>query len=559
MHEVLVGIYLERSLDMLVAVLGILKAGAAYVPFEPGHPAERLAFMIEDSRPAVLLSRQEELAHLPPACVRRVCVDTDWEEIATSNIDCGGADAGPDSLCYVIYTSGSTGMPKAAMNTHRGVANRLQWMQSENGLDESDCVLHKTPITFDVSASEIFAPLLAGAKLVLARPGGHQDSRYLAQLVCLEGVTALHFVPSMLQVFLEGDGIETLGSLKRVVCSGEALPDRLIERHAQRMNSDLYNLYGPTEASIEVSKWRCDQGQRTSIGKPIANAQLYVLNGHQQPAPIGVPGELYIGGVPLARGYLNRPDMTAECFEPSPYREPGSRTYRTGDLARVRHDGNIEYLGRIDHQVKVRGFRIELGEVESALSLHPAVDSCAVTALEEPSGSLGLVGYIAHRGSLAVGDLRAFLEQKLPEYMIPSTFVVLDSLPLNPNGKVDRRALPPPNREIAVSRQVFVAPETDIELALASIWAEVLGIERVSVNDNFFDLGGHSLSATRVLSQVQRRFKVEIALRSFFETPSIAGLALSIEAALVKKLEVLTDAEAEVMLREMDASKDSPR
>ncbi|MBV9773838.1 MAG: amino acid adenylation domain-containing protein, partial [Gemmatimonadetes bacterium] len=438
----------------------------------------------------------------------------------------------PENLAYVIYTSGSTGRPKGAMNEHGGVVNRLLWMQEEYGLTPGDVVLQKTPFSFDVSVWEFFWPLLTGARLVLAKPEGHRDPAYLREVIEAEGVTTLHFVPSMLRAFLEEPGVERCASVHRVVCSGEALPFELQERFFARLpGAELHNLYGPTEAAVDVTFQRCAPGEPVTIGLPVANTQVHLLDRALEPAPVGVPGELHIGGVQVGRGYLGRPELTAEKFVPDPFgREPGARLYRTGDRARRRADGRIEYLGRIDQQVKVRGFRIEPGEIEAALESHPRVRQAAVVVREDTPGDPRLVAYLVVEGEVpAAGELRAHLGTRLPEHMVPSAFVALESLPLTPSGKLDRRALPAPE---GASGGEYEAPRSETERVLAEGWAEVLGVERVGVHDSFFDLGGHSLLGTRVISRVREAFGVELPLRALFEAPTVAGLAERVEEAL---------------------------
>jgi amino acid adenylation domain-containing protein len=405
--DVLVGICVERSLLMLVGLLGILKAGGAYVPLEPTYPQERLAYMLNDSQVQVLLTQEKFLTSLPEHGARVVCLDTDWGEIGAVGEDNPVTSSTIDKLAYVIYTSGSTGKPKGAMNTHLGICNRLLWMQQAYQLTPADCVLQKTPFSFDVSVWEFFWPLLNGARLVVAKPGGHKDSTYLVNLILEQQITTLHFVPSMLQAFIEEQNLKNCSSLKRVICSGEALPLELQERFFTRLECELHNLYGPTEAAIDVTSWQCQphSNLRTvPIGRAIANTQIYILDSHLQPVPIGVPGELHISGVGLARGYLNRPDLTNEKFIPNPFEKSGeSRLYKTGDLARYLPDGNIEYLERIDNQVKIRGFRIELGEIEAVLSQHPLIQESVVVARADNTGDKRLVAYLVptlHRQAL---------------------------------------------------------------------------------------------------------------------------------------------------------------
>ncbi len=396
--EVLVGICIERSVEMIVGLLGILKAGGAYVPLDPEYPRERLAFMLEDSQVPVLLTQEKLAAELSEQGVRMLCLDTDWSAISQEREENPSSGVTANNLIYVIYTSGSTGKPKGAMNIHRSLCNRLLWMQDAYQLTTTDHVLQKTPFSFDVSGWEFFWPLLTGARLVIAKPKGHQDSAYLVKLIAEQKITTLHFVPPMLQVFLEEQAVETCSCLRQVICSGEALPFELQQRFFTCLGAELHNLYGPTEAAIDVTFWRCERESKwrtVPIGRPIANTQIYILSSNLQPVPIGVPGELHIGGTGLAQGYLNCPELTAEKFIPNPFNdEPRARLYKTGDLARYLPDGNIEFLGRIDHQVKVRGFRIELGEIETVLAGHPAVQETVTIDREDMPGERRLVAYV---------------------------------------------------------------------------------------------------------------------------------------------------------------------
>ncbi|HEU5130974.1 MAG TPA: amino acid adenylation domain-containing protein, partial [Pyrinomonadaceae bacterium] len=507
--DVAVAICMERSIELVVALVAVLKAGGAYVPLDPGYPQERLQFMIEDAQPAVVLNEE----------FFRKGVTTD-----DTDQSCGlKPDLDSSNLAYVIYTSGSTGKPKGAMNTHAGIVNRLRWMQEHYRLGETDCVLQKTPFSFDVSVWEFFWPLITGARLVLGKPGGHQDPNYLAQLIARAKVTTMHFVPSMLQAFLATADVSQCASLKRVICSGEALSYEVQQRFHETMGGELHNLYGPTEASVDVTYWACERdGQRQTvpIGKPIANTEIYILDTNSQPVPAGVAGELMIGGVGLGRGYLKRPDLTAERFQPHPFSTtPGARLYRTGDLARYDATGEIEYLGRLDQQVKVRGFRIELGEIESALTAHSGVRECVVTAREVAPGDIRLIAYIVSVSETPTAEvLREYLKQRLPDYMLPSFFVGLAELPHLPNGKIDRRSLPAPLQP--ESTREFVAPRNEIESELAKIWTAVLRVERIGVYDNFFELGGHSLLATQVISRIRDDLKIELPLRYMFEYPT---------------------------------------
>jgi amino acid adenylation domain-containing protein len=546
--EMRVGVCMERALEMVVALLAVLKAGAAYVPLDPGYPQERLTYMLEDAQVPVLLTQTALLEHLPSYAAETICLDTFWEterDEADTNPTSG---VQPDNIAYMIYTSGSTGKPKGVMNTHRGVVNRLHWMQQEYGLAKQDSVLQKTPFSFDVSVWEFFWPLLSGARLILARPGGHQDTAYLASLIADQRITTLHFVPSMLQAFLLEPDLERCYSLKHVICSGEALPFDLQERFFARFaNVALHNLYGPTEAAIDVTYWACQPGQPVTIGRPIANTQLYILDEARQPVPVGVPGELYIGGVGVARGYFNRPELTAEKFVADPFSDcPEARLFKTGDLVRYRPDGAIEFLGRVDYQVKIRGFRIELGEIEAVLAQHPGIKEVVVMAREDTTpGNKRLVAYIVpslqtqtrsqdsiqltpQEAGLAVEELRAFLKDRLPYYMIPAAFLFLSSLPLTPNGKADRKSLPAPDATRPELESTFVAPRTPLEEQLAAIWSSVLGLDRIGVYDNFFDLGGASIQSLEIIAKAGEA-GIPLALEMLFEFQTIAELASAVE------------------------------
>ncbi len=548
--DVLVGVCMERSVEMVIALYGILKAGGAYVPLDPMYPRERLTFMLVDACVPLVLTQKKFLAALSayeaqtgaeetPGLLggqRAICLDADWGMIADSPRN-PVSEVGDDHLAYAIYTSGSTGKPKAAMNTHAGIRNRLLWMQDEYQLDETDRVMQKTPFSFDVSVWEFFWPLLTGACLVVARPEGHKDSDCLVRLIIERSVTTMHFVPSMLRVFVEQREVEVCRSIRRVICSGEALSFDLQERFFARLGAELHNLYGPTEAAVDVTYWACRRGSErriVPIGRPIANTQIYLLDAYLQPVPIGVPGELHIAGAGLARGYLNRPDLTAEKFVPHPFpstvgqREGGARLYRSGDLARYLPDGNIEFLGRIDHQVKIRGFRIELGEIETVLMEHPAVQEVVVLARQDIPDHKRLVAYfvLAPDGAFTAGDLRDFLKERLPNHMIPSFIVPMDALPLTPNGKVDRRALPLPEQALPDLAQGCVAPRTSEEKALAQVWAQVLGVEHVGIDDDFFDdLGGDSILGMQVIAKANQ-IGFQLAPTQLLKARTIAALAV---------------------------------
>jgi amino acid adenylation domain-containing protein/FkbH-like protein len=529
----LVGVCAHRSLEMVVALYGIVKAGGAYVPLDPDYPRERVAFMLEDSQPKVLLTQEELRETLPDFSGRVLCLDRDWGTIASESQANPPLVNNGQHAAYAIYTSGSTGKPKGVVNIHQAIVNRLLWMQQTYGLEPDDRVLQKTPYSFDVSVWEFFWPLMTGATLVMARPEGHKDPAYLLDVIAAQKITTLHFVPSMLQIFLQTDGLERCRSLRRVFCSGEALPFEVQQKFFDKCNAELHNLYGPTEAAVDVTFWPCRKDYARSIvpiGRPIANTQIYLLDRQLQPVPIGVPGELHIGGVGLARGYLNRPELTAEKFIPDPFSaRSGARLYKTGDLARYLPDGTIEYLGRIDHQVKLRGFRIELGEIEATLDRHPSVEQSVVIVREDQPGLRQLVAYLlpARGTAPAEDELRTHLKKSLPEFMTPSAFVVMDAFPLTSSGKVNRRILPPP--EITHAKRASVPPATPVEREVKSVWAEVLHRPEIGRDDDFFALGGHSLLAAQVISRLRRRFGVDLPLRAIFEAPVLASLATRIE------------------------------
>ncbi|HVR11157.1 MAG TPA: amino acid adenylation domain-containing protein, partial [Thermoanaerobaculia bacterium] len=605
--ESVVAICAERSLAMVAGLLAILKAGGAYLPLDPDYPADRLRFMLDDSGARVLLALRRLLARLgtPAAGTVTMALD-DLDDLDEAPAEGGEprrrprrpeapepdstgveSGAGPENLAYVIYTSGSTGRPKGTMNTHRGIVNRLLWMQERYRLAADDRVLHKTPISFDVSVWELFWPLIAGASLVLARPGGHRDGAYLLDTLDRQRITTVHFVPAMLRAFLAEAGrdalpparrrmpgmpglprLPRLPRLRRVMASGEALPLELQQAYFARFAAPLHNLYGPTEAAVDVTHWECDaDGQRVvPIGRPVANTSIRLLDRDGQEVPIGVAGELHIGGVQLARGYLGRAALTAQRFVPDPFAAiPGSRLYRTGDLARHLPDGAIDFLGRRDDQVKIRGVRVELGEIEAVLAAHPAVAAAAVglRPVVRPAGGAGaeapgeqrLVAWVVARGAPAavpgagggpaaapsIAELRRALAAKLPDAMVPAAFVFLERLPLTPSGKLDRRALPSPAERVDrpaaaagseaegwVAGAAPVPPRTPAEELLAGLWSEVLGVETIGADDDFFALGGHSLLATRLSLRVRELFGAELPMRRVFERPTLAALAREI-------------------------------
>ncbi|AZQ39172.1 amino acid adenylation domain-containing protein [Streptomyces cyaneochromogenes] len=540
--EHLVGVALDRGTDLVVALLAVLKAGAAYVPLDTGYPAERLAFMVEDAAPTLVLTATETARELPPG-VPLLLLDTETtaaQAAAFASAELTDDDRlqplRPEHPAYVIHTSGSTGRPKGAVVAHAGIVNRLLWMQQTYELGPEDRVLQKTPASFDVSVWEFFWPLITGAVLVLARPGGHRDPGYLAELIRDRRVTTAHFVPSMLRVFLDDPAAgQVRGALRRIVCSGEALPSELAERCAASLpGTELHNLYGPTEAAVDVTAWPCSEGTRSAagsvpIGRPVWNTRTLVLDASLRPVPPGVPGELYLGGTQLARGYLRRPGLTADRFVADPYGPPGARLYRTGDLVRWTAQGALEFLGRTDDQVKIRGFRVEPGETQAAVAALPGVSQAAVTVRQDQPGEPRLVAYaVPHPGAvLEPLRIRQDLKATLPEHLLPAAVVVLDELPLTPNGKLDRAALPAPDLS---GLTTATAPRTEAEAALSALFADLLGLPSVGIHDEFFALGGHSVLATRLIARIRAELGAVVPLRAVFDTPTVAALAPLLQA-----------------------------
>ncbi len=532
--DVIVGILMERSPEMLVGMLAVLKAGGAYLPLDPDHPRERLTYVLEDSGAPLILSEGRFHERLGEHRARLVCLDTVvLPKLGTRS----PPPLSPENLAYVLYTSGTTGRPKGVAVPHRSVVHFLESMRQEPGMGPEDRLLAVTTFTFDIHVLEIFLPLMVGARLVLASREEAADAQLLRKLVEEEGTSALQATPASWLLLLEAGwtgGAEGAGDL-RMLCGGEALRRDLADRLLSS-SPVLWNLYGPTETTVYATYSRVERGSAPiTIGRPIARTRIRLLDRRLELVPAGVPGELTIGGAGLTRGYLGRGGLTAEKFIPDPFGD-GERLYRTGDLARYLADGSIEYLGRFDQQVKVRGFRIELGEIEAHLAAHPKVAQAVAMARDDVSrsavaGDVRLVAYVVPRGngSPDAGALRSLLEAKLPPYMVPAAFVFLDELPLSTSGKVDRRALPAPELRAAVSQQ-RVPPRTELELTLAAVWCDILGCEDIGIHDDFFDLGGHSLLATQVFSRLREELAVELPVRSLFEAPTVAGLAQRIEA-----------------------------
>ncbi|MBD2360527.1 amino acid adenylation domain-containing protein [Anabaena minutissima FACHB-250] len=556
--EVLVGICVERSLEMLVGILGILKAGGAYVPLDPTYPQERLAFMLGDAQTPVLLTQEWLLPSLPHCQASIVCLDKDWENIALQSPENPHSSLTSENLAYVIYTSGSTGTPKGTLITHQGLVNYLSWCISAYPLKQGKGSCVHSSIAFDATITGLFAPLLVGSQVQLLPENLGIEALSIA-LQSNSNYSLIKITPAQLELLAQQLSSQiAAGKTQAFIIGGENLTAQHIA-FWQKFAPEtlLVNEYGPTETVVGCCIYKVPDGKQFSssipIGRPIANTQLYILNESLQPQPIGVPGELYIGGAGLARGYLNRPELTAEKFISNPFEEAkSSRLYKTGDLARYLPNGDIEYLGRIDHQVKIRGFRVELGEIEAVLSQHPGIQNSVVVAHEDESGNQRLIGYVVPNSKSEIpksSDLRDFLKQKLPDYMVPAVLVMLKTLPLTSNGKVDRKALPAPEQVRPELAANYVAPRTEVEQVVAEIWAEVLKLEKVGIYDNFFDLGGHSLLLTQVTSRLYQTFGVELSLRQLFATPTIADLAVIIAQ---KQVEQADSELLEQMLAELE-------
>jgi amino acid adenylation domain-containing protein len=546
----LVGICTERSLEMVVGLVGILKAGAAYVPMDPFYPKERLALVLSDTRMRVLLSQHRVATQLPEHETTVLCLDSQRTSISQMSDGNPIIKLSSDHPAYVIYTSASTGRPKGVEITHGALVNFVKTASGSFALSPEDRVLQFASISFDAAVEEIFPCLIRGATLVL-RTDSMLDSVSLFLQKCRDWqITVLDLPTAYWHQLIETVYSQELSlpeTVRLVIIGGErAIPERVREWQASaERRIRLVNTYGPTEATVTCTIAELTEFERVTacsdeipIGRPISNVQTYVLDKHLNPTPIGVCGELHIGGAGLARGYINRPEVTAEKFLPNPFSdEPGARLYRTGDLARYLADGNLEFVGRIDNQVKIRGFRIEPGEIESMLLQHSSVRDAVVLAREVGPGDKRLVAYVITKDAPDVGVLRNFLREKLPDYMVPSVWVLMDSLPLTPTGKVDRKALPAPDMSRLELQSVFVAPRSLLEEKVAAIWAEVLKLKKIGIDDNFFDLGGHSLLGVQVGARLQQALQVDITLRDLFENPTVASLATRIEQNLKKALE----------------------
>jgi amino acid adenylation domain-containing protein len=503
---------------------GNSKTGAAYVPVDPQYPLDRIQYIIDDCNADILIAGNSDLL-IPKPGIRNIDL-SDWKPFQNQSKSNLEASIELNNLAYVIYTSGSTGKPKGVMNEHGGLLNRLLWAQSYYKLTEKDCVLQKTTFCFDVSVWELIWPLLVGAKLVFAKPEGHKDSNYLKKIIEDQSITMLHFVPSMLEVFLSDLKAGDCLNLKKVLTSGEALKTHQVQLFESKLpNAQLHNLYGPTEAAIDVTYWSLPKKHKIQntvpIGKPVANTSIYILDPWLQVVPLGCEGEIHIAGVQVARGYLNNDRLTRQKFVKDPF-QTNARMYKTGDKGRWLTDGNIEYLGRTDEQLKVRGFRIEPGEIEIVILESGLVKRTAVIGKQDSMANIQLVAYVVVAETYQKESLLTFLKQKLPDYMIPAVFMEIDEIPLTSNGKLNRKALPEPSIQLT---NEIVPPRNELEKTLVEVWKQVLNLETISIHDNFFEIGGHSLLAFRILSGVRKSTGFELELTDLVASPTIAQLA----------------------------------
>lgn len=549
--DVLVGVYIERSLEMMVGVLGILKASGAYVPLDPTYPEERIAFMIEDAQMPVILTQDKLETSIPENDAVMICLDSDWHDIEQMDVQAPHLEAKGENLAYVIFTSGSTGRPKGVQVPHHAVLNFLFSMAREPGFTTDDVLLAVTTLSFDIHVLELYLPLIVGSKVVIVSRETASDGDRLLKVLKASKATVMQATPSTWRLLIAA-GWEGKNGLK-VLCGGEAFPRDLVKELLTRAGS-VWNMYGPTETTVWSSCYQITDGDAPIlIGRPIANTQIYILDHLLQPVPVGVAGELHIGGDGVTRGYLDRPELTDKQFIPDPFRlDNHARFYKTGDLARIRSDGNLEYIARIGTQVKVRGFRIELGEIESILSEHQAVEKCVASVREDQPGDVRLISYIVAKDSekIDAASLRSHLRAKLPDYMVPQQFITLDELPLTPAGKVDRKNLPKPVGDLTMTSSEYVAPNNQVEEILAGIWQELLGVNRISIEENFFTIGGNSLIALRLIHRINDNFQLNLPVRQLFETPTVNELASSVETALLEEINSLTDEEAEQLLKE---------
>jgi amino acid adenylation domain-containing protein len=544
-----VGLCVHRSPEMMVGLLGIMKASGAYVPLDPTYPRDRIEFMLQDGGVGVLVTQESLLESLSSEQARILCIDRDWESVAQESAENPQFEVSSTNLSYVIFTSGSTGRPKGVQLEHRNVVNFINSVRRLFEVGEHDTYLGVASMSFDASVLDFYLPLSVGARLVIVDAETIRDGNALAQTMSRAGVNAMHATPSTWRSLVDAGWA---GDPKlKVFSGGEALPWDLAKELLPRCFG-LWNLYGPTETAVYSAIHQIAGSDGTVlVGRPIDNTQVYILDANLQPTPMGVPGEICIAGGGVARGYLNRPELTAERFVANPFGEPGVRMYRTGDLGRFRPDGILQCLGRVDHQVKLRGFRIELGEIESVLMQHPGIRQAIADVRASSAGDKRLVAYLVFEatGGVAVSDLRSFLKTKLPDYMVPSAFVVMENLPISPNGKLNRRALPDPDDARPELAREFVPPSTPVEQAVAEIFSEVLEVRQVGLHDDFFELGGHSLLATRVVSRLRDRFQIEMSPRFLFESPRVSEMASRISELM---MQTTNPDEVAMMLAELE-------
>lgn len=549
--EDFVGVSLQRSVGLVVSLLAVLKTGAAYVPLDPTIPQARLENILQDSTIEIIICSNHQNLFSIMDQIQVLVIDESFQAYKSYIDENPCVQVLPEQLAYMMYTSGSSGVPKGVTLAHQGVVNRLWWMQQTFKLGVKDAVLQKTAFSFDVSVWEYFWPLMVGARLVLSEPGRQADNHYLQQLISHQNITMIHFVPSMLSSMLVDRALKGCDSLRYVVCSGEALLPEQVKQFFEQSNAELYNLYGPTEASIDVTAWRCQISDIVSIGRPINNTQIYLLDGMGLPVPTGVRGELCIGGVQLARGYWRRADLTAQQFVPNPYGKiPGERLYRSGDWARYLADGNIEYLGRMDQQIKLRGYRVELGEIASILMRHPNVDQAVVLLAREQAAASQLRAYWVGQAAVLKSAFESFIRTYLPTYMVPQVFVRMDEIPVTANGKIDRKALLEAHNDSVVLPS-FVPPRNPLETALVKIWSDVLERDEIGVQNNFFDLGGHSLLANQIITRVKKQFGVELALRSLFDEGTIETMARGLASMPDIQIQLHTQAQLKAQIDQM--------
>lgn len=527
--EVPVGIYMERSSELIVSILAVLKAGGVCVPLDSSYPNEHLDFVLQDTQPPVVLTQERFVGRFSEKKLNVLTVDRSRELYpCETETTLSPLNMTAENLAFIFYTSGSTGTPKGVMLTHRAIHSHTFWRKAVYNLNCDDRHLLRSSVGFAFLLTEVLTPLLTGGSIIVARPGGHQDTAYLIRLIAHHKISIVNFVPSQIRVMLEEQDVADCASIRHWISGGEALPLWLQQKFHARFAASLSIIYGTTEAR-STTIWICQQGEQCalfSIGRPAPNKQIYVLDARLEPVPIREAGELYVAGEGLARGYLNRPELTAEKFVPNPFStEPGERFYKTGDLAKYLPDGTLEFLGRKDQQVKIRGFRIELGQIEAAIAQHPDVCEAVVIANEDKSGNKQLLAYVVPNQDAVPTrtELRVWLKEKLPEHMIPSRIQVIKALPLTSNGKIDLQAL---SNVFTETARKSVEPRNQLEQLLVNIWHEVLGIDQIGIHDNFLDLGGNSLKATQIISRIRQRLQIELPFETFFEKATVAELSL---------------------------------